>query len=102
MSIEYRYLPSKEGFSADCADEIARRGRALVWTVAEKHGPVSMVLPGNVTAPAFGLGVEEYPQGAWRVSPYDPETGDRVTLPGPLADCDGAVIDGCEVTVLDS
>jgi hypothetical protein len=77
-------------------------GRLLVWGVANKWGlPTRFyVLPTALCTPAYGLGNDLYPKGAWRVQQYYPASGMMGILPGPLAGTAGAVIDAREIYMI--
>lgn len=79
-------------------------GRAVIWGVRNKaNAPIRLyIIPSPLITPAFGLGSEEYPVGAWRVQTYYPNTGLGGILPGPLAGSAGAIIDGREFYIDDS
>ena len=79
-------------------------GRAIIWGRRNKVGaPIRLyIIPTPLATPAFGLGSEEYPVGAWRVQTYYPNTGLGGILPGPLSGSAGAVIDGREMYIDDN
>lgn len=91
-------------FQAQWILQKSLHGRCIIWGVKNKAGaPIRMyVIPTPLCTPAFGLGSEEYPVGAWRVQTYYPNTGLGGILPGPLAGSAGAVIDGREFYIDDA
>lgn len=90
-------------FLSQCALQYHLHGRLVIWGRQNQVGaPIRLyVLPTPLVNPAFGLGNEEYPVGAWWVQTYYPNTGMAGVFPwGTLPY--GATLDAREVYVLDN
>lgn len=77
-------------------------GRVLIWGVPNRIGAPQrlFVVPTALCTPAYGLGSNQYPKGAWRIQQYYPSSGLMGILPGPLAGTSGALIDSREVYIM--
>ncbi len=91
-------------FQAQWILQKSLHGRCIIWGARNNAGlPQRLyVIPTPLCTPAFGLGSEQYPIGAWRIQTYYPNTGLGGILPGPLAGSAGAVIDGREFYIDDA
>lgn len=91
-------------FQAQWILQKSLHGRCVIWGHRNRVGAPDRlyIIPTPLVTPAFGLGSEEFPVGAWRVQTYYPNTGLGGILPGPLAGSAGAVIDGREFYIDDA
>lgn len=78
-------------------------GRVCIWGRKNKVGaPVRLyVIPTPLITPAFGVGSEQYPVGAWWVQTYYPNTGLAGVFPYGVLPY-GATLDARDVYVLDN
>lgn len=91
-----------DSFISKCVLQYHLTGRLLIWAVPNQYElPVRFyVLPTVLCQPAYGLGSDLYPKGAWRVQQYYPASGFMAILPGPLSGTSGAIIDARNVYMM--
>lgn len=86
-------------FVCQCVLNWNLHGRILIWARPNKVGaPMRYYcLPIPLCQPAFSVGSQDYPLGAWRIQQYYPTTGITGILPNGLVGSLGSIIDAREV-----